>query len=40
MLGEVMKNPLWISGHVGHFDSSLALQNMHEGHPFVTIFFT
>jgi len=31
MLGEVIKNLLLISGHIGQFDSSLALQNMQIG---------
>jgi hypothetical protein len=39
MLGEVIKNLLTISGQTGQFDSSLALQNMHEGHPLTTTRF-
>src|SRR5437867_5154933 len=38
MFGDVIKNLLTISGHVGQLDSSLALQNIHAGHPLTTTF--
>ncbi len=33
ILGDVIKNLLLISGHIGQLDSSLALQKIQEGHP-------
>ena len=39
IFGDVIKNLLTISGHVGQFDSSLAVQNMQAGQPLTTTFF-
>jgi hypothetical protein len=39
MLGEVIKNLFAISGHVGQFDSSFALQKIQAGHPLTTTLF-
>ena len=38
LIGNEAKNLLFVSGHTYHLDSSLAEQNIHEGHPLTTTF--